>query len=141
MRTNKLLRWLAWCALLVAPACGADRGAGYGEIVRYVKDRALAFPDFTLRFRGARHVSHPVFKPGFTFYDFEVCSPKSTQTVSWSSGAGVIDSAPFKVDGRPYELELRGSVLKKKGRLRDDEVVVWPEARFLKMLEAQNDRS
>ncbi len=79
----------------------------------------------------------PVFKPRFLFYDFAVRGPKSTQTVSWSSGTGVIDSATFTVDGRRYELELRGSVLK-KGWLREDEMVVWPRTRYLKARERRS---
>jgi len=127
---------LALCAMLMSAACGADRSSGYGEIVRFAKGHDVVFPDFVVRYLGERHVSHPVFKPGFIYYDFEVRSPKSQQTVSWSSGTGVIDSASFKVDGRPFELELRGSILK-KGWLCEDEMVVWPQDRFLRALKAR----
>jgi len=128
---------LALCALLMSAACGADKKAGYGEIVRFAKGHDVVFPGFAMRYLGERQVSHPVFKPGFTYYDFEVRSPRSTQTVSWSSGTGVIDSASFKVDGRPFELELRGSILK-KGWLREDEMVVWPQDQFLRALKARH---
>lgn len=136
MRASRLVLCLA---LLAASACADGKPAGYGEIARFAKDRAVVFPDFTMRYLGERHVAHPVFKPGFTYYDFEVRSAKSVQTVSWSSGTGVIDSTPFKVDGRPYELELRGSVLRKKGWLRGDEMVVWRQADFLGALEARRE--
>jgi hypothetical protein len=105
--------------------------------VRFAKNRDVVFANFTVRYLGERRVSSPIFKPGFTFYDFEVRSSKSRQTVSWSSGTGVIDSTSFKVDGKPYDLELKGSVAR-KGWLREDEMVVWPEAQFLKALEARN---
>jgi hypothetical protein len=127
--------------LLAATACAGEKApAGYGVIVHFSRGHAVVFPNFSMTYLGERRVSDPKFKPGFTFYDFEVKSAKSTQTVSWTSGTGVIDSASFKVDGRPYELELRGSVIK-KGWLKDDEMVVWPQAKFMKALEERNSRN
>jgi hypothetical protein len=131
---------LALLARFSAAAVGADQDADYGTVVGFTKNRTLVFRDFTMRFLGRRHVGHPVFKHGFTYCDFEVRSSKVTQTISWSSGTGVIDSASFEVDGRPYELELRGSVAR-KGWLREDEMVVWPEAKYLKALAARKKES
>jgi hypothetical protein len=130
----------ALLGLVAACASNSNAGAGYGVPVPFAKNRDVVFAHFTMRYLGERKVSSPIFKPCFTFYDFEVRSAKSTQTVSWSSGTGVIDSASFKVDGRPYELELKGSVAR-KGWLREDEMVVWPEAEFLRALEARNRAS
>jgi hypothetical protein len=109
----------------------------YGVPVRFAKGRDIAFADFTMRYLGERRVKSPVFKPGFTFYDFAVTSGGKTQTVSWTSGTGVIDATDFRVDGKPYALELRGSVAR-KGWLRDDEMVVWRQADFQKALEKRN---
>jgi hypothetical protein len=133
---------LALALLAAIGACRFDDSevAEYGVPVRFQKGGDVLFPNFTICYVGERKVSSPVFKPGFTYYDFEVRGAKGTQTVSWSSGTGVIDSASFTVDGKPYELELRGSVAK-KGWLRDDEMVVWPQADFLKALEARSKQS
>ena len=131
----KKLSLMALVSLLAACVFADDKVAAYGVPVRYAKGADILFPDFTVRYLGERHVSSPAFKPGFTCYDFEVRG-KETVKASWSSGTGVIDSATFQVDGRPYELELRGSVAR-KGWLRDDEMVVWPQAKFLKALEAR----
>ncbi|MGH8048041.1 MAG: hypothetical protein ACREKL_12435 [Chthoniobacterales bacterium] len=136
-KANRLIAFL----LLAATACAGEKApAAYGSIVRFSKNHAVVFSDFTMTYTGERKVVDPKFKPGFTFYDFEVKSAKGSQTVSWTSGTGIIDSASFVVDGKPYELELRGSVLK-KGWLRDDEMVVWPQAQFMKALEKRNNES
>ena len=97
--------------------------------MRFAKNRVVEFRDFAVRYLGERRVKSPIFKPGFLFYDFEVTGRGGKQTVSWSSGTGLIDATSFKVDGRPYELELRATVAR-KGWMRDDEMVVWPEADF-----------
>jgi hypothetical protein len=114
--------------------------APYGNPVRFAKGREIVFRDFSMHFLGERRVSHPVFRPGFRYLDFAVTGRKGTQTVSWSSGTGVIDSTSFQVEGRDYELELRGSVAR-KGWLRDDEMVVWPESDFRAALERRNRES
>jgi hypothetical protein len=138
VKTNRIFLFFV---LLATTACAGEKApASYGVIVSFSKGRAVVFPDFTMTYLGERRVADPKFKPGFTFYDFEVKSAKSTGKVSWTSGTGVIDSAAFNVDGRPYELELRGSVIK-KGWLKDDEMVVWPQAKFMKALEARNKAS
>jgi len=135
MKTNRILLLLL---MLAATACGGERPpAAYGAIVKFSKGRAVVFPDFTMTYLGERRVTDKVFKPGFTYYDFEAKGAKGATKVSWTSGTGVIDSASFQVDGKPYELELRGSVIK-KGWLKDDEMVVWPQAQFLKALEERN---
>jgi len=128
---------LAFLAMFVFAGCAAAGPAPYGVPVRFAKGRDVVFADFTMRYVGQRHVADPRFKPGFTYEDFEVRGAKGSQTVSWSSGTGLVDSAAFTVDGKPYELELRGSVAK-KGWLRDDEMVVWPQADFLKALEMRS---
>jgi hypothetical protein len=123
--------------ILLAPACAAEpKSASYGQPVRFAKNRVVEFRDFTVRYVGERRVTSPVFKPGFLYYDFEVTGRGGAQTVSWSSGTGVIDAASFKVDGRPYELELKATVAR-KGWMRDDEMVIWPEADFQKALRSR----
>jgi hypothetical protein len=134
---RRIILFLALVVMIVPAVRAAEKMAGFGEIVRFAKNHEVTFPDFGMTYRGERRVSDPVFKPGFTYYDFEVRSAKGRQTVSWSSGTGEIGSVSFTVDGHPYELELRGSVLK-KGWLREDEMVVWPRAQFLDAAEARN---
>lgn len=128
----KARAWLLAVTVICA-ACAGERGpAVYGEPVRFAKGREIVFPDFNVRYLGKRHVAHPTFRPGFTYEDFEVTSPRGRQTVSWSSGTGVIDAADFAVDGREYALELRATVAR-KGWLRDDELVIWPRERWLEV--------
>jgi hypothetical protein len=138
MIANRILLLLV---AIAAVACAGEKApATYGAIVTFAQGRPVVFPDFTMTYLGERKVAHKVFKPGFTYHDFEVKAAGGTTKVSWSSGTGVIDSASFQIDGRPYELELRGSVLK-KGWLKDNEMVVWPQAQFLAAMEKRNRES
>ena len=134
---NKSLLLLAAFLCIGLGVLLANPIADYGVPVSYAKGRDIAFADFTMRYLGERHVKSPIFKPGFTFQDFAVASRGRTQTVSWTSGTGVIDAADFQVDGKPYALELRGSVARKDW-LRDGEMVVWRQADFQKALEKRN---
>jgi hypothetical protein len=134
---NKSLLLLAAFVCIGLGVLCANPIADYGVPVNYAKGRDIAFADFTMRYLGERRVKSPVFKPGFMFYDFAVTSRGKTQTISWTSGTGVIDAADFQVDGKSYALELRGSVAR-KGWLRDGEMVVWRQADFLKALEKRN---
>jgi hypothetical protein len=126
--------------LLGGCLAAAEKVAPYGAPVRFSKNRDVEFRDFSLRYLGARRIENSEFRPGFVYEDFEVRRDGRTQKVSWSSGTGVIDSASFEFAGRPYELELRGSVAQ-KGWLREDEVVVWPRADFRRALGARSRKS
>lgn len=97
----------------------------YGVKIIYTQNQSLQFPDFTLEYMGERHEDSPVFKPGFTFYDFKVKSSAGEQIVSWSSGTGDIGPAVFEVAGQPYLLERAHS--DKLGWLEDNEVVIWKQ--------------
>jgi hypothetical protein len=135
---NKLLLFATLAGLwlgIVRTAPAAD----YGVPVRYALNADVAFPDFTVRYAGKRHVESPVFKPGFTYYDFTVTGRGKPQTISWTSGTGLIDATDFEVDGKPYELELRGSVGSKRW-LGDNEMVVWRRADYLTALEKNRSR-
>ncbi|MFZ4683239.1 MAG: hypothetical protein ACOYMS_12105 [Terrimicrobiaceae bacterium] len=98
--------------------------ADYGQKVEFAKSRTLAFPDCELVFLGQRRVASPVFKPGFTFYDFRVTSGGETKTVSWSSGTGEIGPALFEIAGKRFLLELKASEAS-KGWLKENELVLW----------------
>jgi hypothetical protein len=138
MRTNKFLLLAALACLILGVALAAP-AAEYGAPVHYALGRDIVFPDFTMRFLGRRHVESPVFKAGFTYYDFAVAGHGKTRTISWTSGTGLIDATDFEVDGRPYELELRGSVGSKRW-LGDNEMVVWRRADYLTALEKSRSR-
>jgi hypothetical protein len=115
-------------ALIVAATCAL--AAEYGGKVQFKKDVAITFPDFTVTYLGRRRVEVPVFKPGFLYYDFLIEAPGGVRkTVSWTSGTGLIDARDFQVRGKPYCLELKGSVAY-PGWLKSDEVVIWPLKEF-----------
>lgn len=131
--------WIAIWVLLGIAACASADAPAYGEPTRFAKGREIVFPDFSIRYLGERQVAGPQFPRGFRYYDFEVKAGGETRTVSWTSGTGVIDSASFEIGGKPFELEMRGSVAR-KGWLRDDEFVLWPRAQFQQALEAARRR-
>lgn len=126
-----------WPAIVVTAvlagmtACSQSADPSYGEPVRYALGREVVFPDFSIRYLGERHVKSAIFKPGFIYYDFEVTSGSESRKVSWSSGTGVIDSSSFEIGGKPYELELRGTVARRKW-LKDDEMILWPREAYLR---------
>lgn len=117
---------LGFCIVLAAAARAAD----YGKKVSFRRGEAISFPAFTLKYLGDRRVRHPIFKPGFLYYDFEISAGNQVRKVSWSSGTGEIGPQRFEVGGKTYYLELKASV-GYKGWMKDDELVVWPEKDFL----------
>lgn len=120
--------WLIIFTLIVAATCAFS--AEYGEKVQFRKNVPIRFPDFKVTYLGQRRVEVPIFKPGFLYYDFLVESPEGAKkTISWTSGTGVIDARDFEVKGKPYCLELKGSV-GYSGWLKNDELVIWPLKEF-----------
>ena len=113
--------------VLAVPASGAE----LGEPVRFSKGRSVATGPLTIEYLGERRVSHPVFKPGFTFHDFKVSDGRETKTISWSSGTGEVGPQEFSLSGTLYQLELRRSVAR-EGWLRDDELVLWRDVDYRK---------
>lgn len=136
MRTK---HWIAICVLLGVIGCASADPPAYGVPTRFAKGREIVFPDFSIRYLGERRMIVPQFRQGFLYHDFEVKAAAETKTVSWTSGTGVIDSASFEIGGKPFELEMRGSVAR-KGWLRDDEFVLWPRAKFQRALETARNR-
>jgi hypothetical protein len=67
----------------------------YGEKINYLDRETKRLPDFSIRFIKERHAQSPMFRTGFTFYDFEVTNGTETKTVSWSSGTGDIGPTFF----------------------------------------------
>lgn len=117
---------LAFCWALTAASHAAD----YGRKVSFRKGEVIPFPGLTVKYLGERRVKSPVFKPGFLYHDFEVAAGREVRTVSWSSGTGCIGPQDFKIAGKSYFLELKASVAY-KGWMKDNELVIWPEADFL----------
>ena len=79
-------------------ALSAAEAAGYGQVVEYKQDVPIAYPDFTLVYKGTEVKGvGGTFKPGFRFENFTVTTASGTQTVSWSSGTGVIVDQAFEV--------------------------------------------
>lgn len=101
---------------------GGSPTAAYGTKVKFAKGSTLKFPDFDLTYIGKRHVSSAVYPRGFDFDDFTVSRGAVSKTVSWSAGTGLIDWTDFKMGGKDFALELRGS--RKFGWLKPDELVV-----------------
>jgi hypothetical protein len=98
----------------------------YETKIKYEKGKEIVFPDFSLVYLGKRHRNDPAFKPGFTYYDFQISKDSVKQIVSWSSGTGDIAPKAFKVGGKDFYLELSTSI--KLGRLDDQEMAVWDRA-------------
>lgn len=110
--------------IAVAGARMPVRPASYGSKVSFRKDQAIPFPDFVLTYTGDRHVSSTHFPRGFQYFDFVAKTASEEVKVSWTSGTGVIDAADFKIGGKAYQLELRGS--RAHGWLGPQELVVTP---------------
>jgi hypothetical protein len=127
------MKFLSLCRLIVFAlivAATSATAAEYGEKVQFRKDVVIKFPNFSVTYLGQHRVEVPVFKPGFLYYDFLIESPGgSKKTVSWTSGTGVIDARDFEMGGKPYCLELKGSV-GYPGWLKNDELVIWPLKEF-----------
>jgi hypothetical protein len=96
--------------------------AAYGTKVKYSKGATIRFPDFDLVYIGTRKEASKVFPNGFTYQDFKVSQGSTSDTVSWSSGTGLIAPRQFKFRGGTYQLMLHygGAV----GKLKSDELVV-----------------
>jgi hypothetical protein len=107
------------------------QAADYGAKTQFKKGEPLVFPDLQVVFTGTRRVSSSTYPRGFIFYDFEARAGGKTKQVSWSSGAGDIGPEFFEVDGRKFVLELAASSAF-KGRLKDNELVLWREGDFRK---------
>ena len=127
------LALLVLVALLV-PTPAAE----LGQPVRFSKGRPITIGSLTIEYLGQRQVSHPVFKPGFTFHDFKISAGSETKTVSWSSGTGEIGPQEFMLGGIQYQLELRQSIAR-EGWLRDDEFVLWREVDYQKAAAARRN--
>jgi hypothetical protein len=124
MNAFTLIRVVFSAALvLLLPNCAKASGpAAYGVKVKFAKGQTLNFPDFDLTYKGSRHVATPRYPRGFDYDDFTVSRGGKSKTVSWSSGTGVIDWADFEIDGKSFQLELRGS--RKFGWLKENELVI-----------------
>ncbi|RBP42560.1 hypothetical protein DES53_106269 [Roseimicrobium gellanilyticum] len=111
-------------AALGMPAYAAVKPSAqsYGSKVKYSKGATLHFPDFDLTYIGRRKESSEVFKPGFTFEDFRVSQGARSDTVSWTSGTGLIVPRQFKFRGNTFQLMLyHGGTA---GKLKSDELIV-----------------
>jgi hypothetical protein len=106
------------------PACAAvnPSTASYGAKVCFSRGATLHFPDFDLTYLGRRKEPSKVYPNGFTYEDFCVSYGSLSETVSWSSGTGLIAPRQFKFAVNTYQLMLvhGGSV----GKLKSDELVV-----------------
>jgi hypothetical protein len=117
--------------LLLALSAPTLPAADYGVRTRFQKDEPLTFPDCELIFRGTRTVKSPLYPRGMLFYDFEVRAGDRTKKISWSEGTGDIGPEFFEMNGRRFVLEL-GFSAAFRGRLKEDELVLWREADFPK---------
>jgi hypothetical protein len=117
--------------ILLAFAVSAS-AADYGMRTRFQKNKPLVFPDVELIFTGTRQVSSTVYPRGFLNYDFKAKTGGKTENISWSAGTGLIGPKFFKVNGKDFVLELKGSA-SFKGWMKEDELVLWKKADFEKI--------
>jgi len=102
----------------------------YGEIITYEKDKALEFPDFSIKYTGERKEEVPQYAQGyFIYYDFEISTDNKSDIVSWSSGTGSIGPKYFNFNNQDYVLEKGASILQEKV-LQNDEIVIWEKEEF-----------
>lgn len=132
-----MMRWL-WLLPILASGghAGAEEVAGaYGRPVPYALQQAVQYPDFSVRFLGARREVISVYPRGFLYYDFEIFSrAQEKTTVSWTSGTGVLGPQAFEVDGEGYFLELKANSLETDARkrwLKEDELIIWKREDYL----------
>jgi hypothetical protein len=104
----------------------------YGKKINYLDRETKKLPYFSIRFLKERHEQSPMFRPGFTFYDFEITNGTETKTVSWSSGTGDIGPTFFDFNGHPYVLELKASKAF-NGFMNDGEMLVWKRGDYDKL--------
>lgn len=124
--------------LILLCVCCSSNGAAegsysYGVKINYSDRQIKKLPDLSLRFLGKRHVESSIFRPGFTYYDFEVAKENQIKQVSWSSGTGDIGPQYFEVGGTEFVLELASSEAF-KGFMKEGEMVVWAKFEYEKML-------
>ena len=110
-----------------------DETHRYGIKINYRERQVIRLPDLSIRFIGQRHESSPVFRHGFTFYDFEVTKGDERKTVSWSSGTGDIGPTYFEIGGERFVLELRASAMH-EGFLAEGEMVIWRRDEYERLL-------
>lgn len=96
--------------------------SSYNTISVYQNNIPLVFPDLTLTFKGKRHVSHPTFKTGFEFYDFEIKTVNESKTISWSPGTGEISPVYFEIGNKRFKMELLFS--EKYGQIKSGSLVL-----------------
>jgi hypothetical protein len=108
----------------------------YGKKINYLDREAIPLPDFSVRFLKEGHEESPVFRPGFTFYDFEISNGTETKTISWSSGTGEIGPTYFELGGGQYVLELKASKAF-DGFMKDGEMIVWKKSDYDNLLRRQ----
>ena len=129
MKNNSALI-LLFSGLLVSAgpvSCGyaaSEEKAAYGTRMKYSSGQKIDFPDFTLEYVGEHRKTVPVYPRPFIYYDFKVSRGKAEKLVSWTTGTGLIGPMNFEIGGKHYRLELRHS--DKLGKLKDNELVIWP---------------
>ena len=100
----------------------APSQAAYGEKCSCSQGQKLIFPDFSLEFAGTRRVSLPQYPRGFLYYDFTITLGDQKQTVSWTTGTGLIGPMEFQVNGKKYILERLFS--DKLGKLGENQLTI-----------------
>jgi hypothetical protein len=113
-----LIFGFAWA--LAGGAAQAD--IRYNAKVPYREGAALAFPDFSLVYKGTTKAAPPKGLHAWSIYQFVVTAKGGEQKISWSAGTGDIGPTSFQVGNRHFLLELsRSDAL---GKLNEGELVV-----------------
>jgi hypothetical protein len=123
MTATRALATLTALALLSLPAtlAGAERGT-YGAKVTFAKGESIAFPDFTLEYRGEKRAPSSRSKRGRVQHDFLATAGAEKLAVSWSSGTGDIGPSIFTIAHKKFWIELSRS--DSAGKLKKNELVV-----------------
>jgi hypothetical protein len=97
----------------------------YGTKVSFKEGEVLQFPDFTLKFLGTKPApKSDLHVPLGDTYEFEITADNTSQTISWSSGAGEIAPAKININNKSFFLELGMS--ETLGQLENNQLVINP---------------
>lgn len=125
---NKFILFLAGCLFLSA-SCHGQSLYSYGTKIDFSDRYLKKLPDLNIRFLGKREMATSDFRPGFTYYDFEVSKNGKTRTISWSSGTGDIGPEYFEIEGETFVLELAWSQAF-KNKIEKGKMVIWKKTEY-----------
>ncbi len=99
--------------------------AKYEEVIVFLENKNLQYPDFSLRYTGTTSLPLPNNSSvSMVKYNFEITAPNgSNQTIFWSSGTGDIGPQYFLVGEKNYQIELQYWEKEKKNLAQNEMVI------------------